>query len=228
VSLQLNEKLGAAADQYRAYLVVGACVFNWTRSHTEADEVIAQAQRMAVARGDYVFSSYAFFCRALQSYVRPTLQADLELYEELLLGVQKHGNQIANSNGGTLSAHFHQAPCLGVIMSCKLGNMCLQGKSKSPFSLAVEGLVDDVDAWIAQHWAETRSMALISFYVAQAQVLFVMFDYKGAFDSLERVKDLMPFMAGCQLNSLFGSICEAISRAHVTRRFSAYTISNIW
>ena len=100
--LAISDKFGGATDHHRACLVVGACIFNWTRSHAEADAVLEQAQTISNFQGDSVFSSFIYFGRALQIYTRSSLVADMTLYKELMEGNEKHCGGSANTKG-TLS-----------------------------------------------------------------------------------------------------------------------------
>ena len=92
-----------------------------------------------------------------------------------------------------------------------LGNMCLQGKSKNPFSLTVSGLVNNIDAWVAEQWAESRVFCLANFFIWKALVLFIMFDVKGAFEAVEKARPLIVYIPANQLNAPF-RLLEALTR----------------
>lgn len=196
-ALGINERFGGVADHYRSCLIVGACVFIWTRSIADADALLEKGTQLAILHGDFLFCSFLYFCRSFQIYSRPTLTADLNYLQELHDGNQTHG-------AGILQGRL-------IIEAMMLGNLCLQGKTRHPFSFEIDSVVPDLDVFLNNLTTENYVLGLLAFYIYRAFVLLILWDIKGAFDSLEKVRPLVPYMPGLALNAPFRFI-EALAR----------------
>lgn len=195
-------------DHYRSCLIVGGCVFNWTRSISEADTLLEEGLRLAIFHGDFLFTSFLYFVRALQIYSHPTLMSDAAFYQELIDGNQKHGAGILQTKN--------------IIEGMLLCNYCLQGKSKGPFSFAVQGFYEDLDTYLAE--ASKYVLGLGTFYIYQAITLFILWDAKGAYDALEKSAPLVQYMPALLLNAPF-RFFSALSRLQLIAPSNATTFA---